>query len=198
MTDPSAVSRHAAQAVTAAEAGEVSTVREHLRALSELSPDGFTDTEFDAVRADATDLAGRLDDHEALRESLEAEAWAVAGRACRCCLAADGIDAGALPAAETVAEEGAAAAKRFAEHHAAVTAETVVLAAHAETTAAERTAALAALRTVMETMAEAPTESEWLENVADLEAAAEQERKSSERKQELEEDLAELREKLDR
>lgn len=199
MTDSSAVSHHAERVAVAAGAGDVTSVQEHLRILSELSPDGMGDTEFDAVRGDAADLADRLDDHEGtgLPEPLEAEAWAVAGRACRCCLAADGVDAGALPAVEAVAEEGAAAAEGLAERHAELAAETVVLGVYAETTAAERTAALTALRTVMETMTEAPTESEWLENVSDLEAAAEQERRSSERKQELDETLAALREKLD-
>jgi len=199
MTESSGVSHHAERMVVGTEAGDVPMVQKHLRALSELSLDGMADTEFDAVQADATDLADRLASYEGvdLPEPLKSEVWAVARRACRCILAADGIDEGELPTVKAVAEEGVAAAERLAERRAKIEAETMVIAALAETAAAERTEALAALRSVAEMMTERSTKSEWLENVADLEGAFEQERKSRERKQEINEGLSEIREELD-
>lgn len=184
--------------VVAADEGDSAALREQLRELSDQSADG-SNPSLGEVRTDAGALADRLADRGdgELSPAIRREAKEVAGRGCEWYLEHVEVEAGALPAAEAAADEVAAAAERLARDRAELEAETVVLAAQAKTVAAERTAAVEALETVMDRLRDVKTESSWLEEAADLEAVVEQEREHRRRKEELDEKLAELREKLE-
>lgn len=183
--------------VVAVDEGDTAALREQLRELADQSVDG-PDPSLDEVQADAAALADRTADcgDDELPAAITREAKEVASRGCQWYLEQAEVDSAALPAAEAAADEVAAAAERLARDHAELEAESIILAAQAKTAAAERTAAVEALEAVMDQVMEAETTSSWLEETADLEGAIEQEREHRRRKEQLDEQLAEIREDL--
>lgn len=205
MNDPYAVVQCCERLQEAATEAKPSALRHRLQELSDLlKASDVNDPAFSEIRETVSDLAGQaeeieqlaaeqtLDTAEVVPDSFQRQTTALSQRVCQCYLRAAEIDPDTLPDVDVDATTDAI--EEFATEQARLEAETAIWAARAKSVAEERNSALNALNEIAEKMSELDVERRWS---PDWEKVVEKERESQRRKEEIEENLRQLREKLE-